>query len=163
MTPTGSRLWTTNARAGSEPTLYREAPFELSGLEFSPDGTWVAYVSEESGQRDVFVDSFPTPDSRIRVSTDGRREAEVAPATAGSWYYLALDRRLMVSSVQRTPAGITFSTPQALFEGPGVNPDTFRTQFEPSRDGSKFLFNARVDDPTPRGLTVIVNWPALLK
>jgi eukaryotic-like serine/threonine-protein kinase len=161
-TPAGWRLWTTPARVGSQPTLYREAPFALFGLEFSPDGTRVAYTSNESGQPDVYVDSFPTPENRIRVSTEGgvrpkwRRDGR-------ELYYLGLDRRLMVSSVEKTVAGMTFSPPRALFEGPGVHPDTERTQFEPSPDGSRFLFNARIDDPTPRGLTVILNWPALLK
>jgi Tol biopolymer transport system component len=162
LTPTGWRLWTTPAHAGAEPTLYRGAPFELSGLEFSPDGSHVAYTSNESGQPDVYVDSFPTPENRIRVSTEGgirpkwRRDGR-------ELYYLALDRKLMVSSVEETDAAMTFSPARALFEAPGVHPDMARTQFEPSPDGSRFLFNARTDDPTPRGVTVILNWPALVR
>ena len=161
-TPTGSRLWTTPVQSGCEATLYREAPFAMDALQFSPDGTRVAYMSKESGRFEVYVDSFPKPDHSVRVSTEGggwpkwRRDGR-------ELYYLALDRKLMASSVQTTTSGLTFSTPRVLFEGPGVNPDTGRTQFEPSPDGSRFLFNARVEDPTPRGLTVITNWPALLK
>ena len=47
----------------------------MDGLEFSPDGTRVAYVSEESGQLEVYVDSFPNPTPRPRVDR-GRRMAE---------------------------------------------------------------------------------------
>ncbi len=162
LTPASWRLWTVPSRAGAQPTLYREAPFALGALQFSPDGHRVAYMSHESGRFEVYVDSYPTPDNRIRVSTDG-----------GGWpkwrqdgrelYYLGLDRQLMVAGVKPTAAGLTFSPPQPLFEGPGVSADETRTQFEPSPDGSRFLFNARVTDPTPRGLTVITNWRALLR
>jgi hypothetical protein len=66
-------------------------------------------------------------------------------------------------SVQPDAGGLTFSTPVALFDGPGVSPDSSRTQFEPAPDGSKFLFNARVEDWTPVGVTVISNWRPLLR
>ena len=78
-------------------------------------------------------------------------------------YYLAPDRRLMAVSVGTGEAGLTFAPAVALFEGPAVTPDLSRSQFSPSRDGSRFLFNARVEDPIPAGLTVIINWPALVK
>ena len=62
-----------------------------------------------------------------------------------------------------TPGGVELSAPRALFEAPAVNPDESRTQYEPSSDGSRFLFNARVEDSSPVGLTVITNWISLLK
>ena len=77
-------------------------------------------------------------------------------------YYLAPDRKLMASSVTTEEGELTFAPAAALFEGPGVNPDSTRTQFAPSPDGSRFLFNARVEDRTPVGLTVVLNWPGLL-
>jgi Tol biopolymer transport system component len=161
-TPQGWRLWTAPVGSPDEATLYREAPFALAGLQFSPDGRWVTYMSDETGQFEVYVDSYPTPDHRIRVSPAG-----------GGWpkwrldgqelFYLAPDRQLMAAAITREGTGITFSPPQALFEGPGVKPDTSRAQFEPSADGSKFLFNARVELSRSVGLTVITNWPALVR
>jgi Tol biopolymer transport system component len=161
-TPQGWRLWTAPVGSPDEATLYREAPFALAGLQFSPDGRWVTYMSDETGQFEVYVDSYPAPDHRIRVSPAG-----------GGWpkwrldgqelFYLAPDRQLMAAAITREGTGITFSPPQALFEGPGVKPDTSRAQFEPSADGSKFLFNARVELSRSVGLTVITNWPALVR
>jgi hypothetical protein len=78
-------------------------------------------------------------------------------------YYLGLDRKLMAVSVDVTATGVTVSPSQMLFEGPAVNPDRSRTQYAPSSDGSRFLFNAGLEDRAPVGLTVISNWPALLK
>ncbi len=162
-TQTGMRIWTVVNRAGSQPAIYREAPFVLGAHAISPDGQWLAYSSNESGRQEVYVDSFPAPSARSRVSRGG-----------GAWprwrsdgkelFYLAPDRRLMSSGVVIGDAGSrAFASAVALFEGPGVNPDNVRMQFAPSPDGSRFLINARVEDPTPVGLTVIVNWPTLIK
>ena len=161
-TPSGWRIWTATNRSGSAPSIYREAPFILSAPEISQDAKWLAYASDESGRSEVYVDSFPAPSTRSRVSVNG-----------GAWpkwrsdgkelYYLAPDRRLMAVSVETGEAGLTFAPAVALFEGPGVIPEPDRTQFSPSRDGSRFLFNARIEDPIPAGLTVIINWPALVK
>jgi Tol biopolymer transport system component len=161
-TPSGWRIWTVTDRGGSPPAIYRDAPFILSAPEISPDGKWLAYGSDESGRFEVYIDSFPQPSTRSRVSMDG-----------GNWpkwrsdgkelYYLAPDRKLMASTVTTGEAGLSFEQAVVLFEGPGVTPDYTRTQFSPSADGSRFLFSARVEDRTPAGLTVIINWPALLK
>ena len=70
---------------------------------------------------------------------------------------------MMVVGVQSDRSGLTLSTPRALFDGPPTTPDTACTQFAPSADGLRFLFNARIDDQSPVGITVIMNWPALLK
>jgi Tol biopolymer transport system component len=160
-TADGSQLWTTRAEQGSRPALYRQAPFVLASMQFSPDGRWIAYVSDESGQREVYVDSYPTPRSKLRISTGGggwpkwRRDGK-------ELYYLAPDRKVMVVAVQESPAAISVEVPRALFEGPAVLPDETRGQFSPNLDGTRFLFNARVDNRRPVGLDVIANWPALL-
>jgi serine/threonine protein kinase len=161
-TPTGTRLWTIPAHTGAEPKLYREAPFALESVMFSPDGRWIAYLSDESGRHEIYVDAYPVPAQRIRVSSDGG----VFPKwreDGKELYYLSLDRRLMATAVQQIANGLIVSPPRALFEAPAVNFDRSRTQYVPSADGSRFLFNARVENRTPVGLTVIVNWPALMK
>ena len=130
-------------------------------MRFCPSGGWVAYSSEESGQLEIYVDSFPTPGEKIRVSTNG-----------GGWpvwrqdgkelYYLAPDRSLMAVAVREEAGALQTSPPARLFEAPAVNLDRGRAQFASNADGSRFLFNARGEDKTPVGLTVIANWPALL-
>ena len=160
--PTGYRILTATSRGGSPPSIYREAPFILGAPDISADGRWLAYSSDENGRQEVYVDSFPMASSKNRVSMNG-----------GAWpkwrsdgkelYYLAPDRKLMASSVTTGDDGLIFAPSVALFEGPRVNPDLSRAPFAPGPDGSRFLFNAPVEDPTPVGLTVIVNWPALLK
>jgi len=161
-TPTGYRIWTATNRSGSPASIYREAPFILGGPDVSPDGRWLAYSSDESGRQEVYVDSFPMPSTRSRVSINGGAGPKWR-SDGKELYYLAPDRKLMASGVTASEGGLTFAPPVALFEGPSLNPDLSRTQFAPAPDGSRFLFNARVEDRTPVGLTVIVNWPALLE
>jgi hypothetical protein len=76
-------------------------------------------------------------------------------------YYLAPDRKLMAVAVQTSPA-LAFRTPQVLFEGPSVSPDTSRSPYAPDQTGSRFLFNAHLDRRTPAGISVIANWPSLI-
>jgi len=157
--PAGWRLWTMNAQTGA-PAMYREGPFALHQLQFSPDAKWVAYQSDESGRPEVYVDSYPEPGDRIRVSTAG-----------GGWprwrqdgrelYYLAPDRKLMAVGVERSPS-LVLSAPKALFDGPSVSPDSSRSPYTPDKTGSRFLFAAHLERRTPVGISVIANWPSLL-
>jgi hypothetical protein len=77
-------------------------------------------------------------------------------------YYLAPDRKVMLVKVEADRTAMTVEAPQALFEGPAVMPDETRGQFAPNAGGTRFLFNARVEDRRPVGLSVIANWPSLL-
>jgi eukaryotic-like serine/threonine-protein kinase len=52
------------------PKLFLESRFFLSHAEFSPDGRWIAYTSNESGGREVYVQTYPGPGEKVRVSTD---------------------------------------------------------------------------------------------
>jgi hypothetical protein len=160
-TPEGWRLWTVAIDGQHAPRLYRQAAFGLAAMTFSPDGQRVAYMSDEAGRFEVYVDTYPEPRDRIRVSSGGG----VLPrwrADGRELYYLALDRTLMAVAVASSAGGLTFAPPRALFEAPGVNPDYSRGQFAPSPDGLRFLFNAIVEDSTPAGLTVVTNWTGLI-
>ncbi len=160
--PEGWRLWSVAIDGRSEPRLHRQAPFALAAMMFSPDGQRVAYMSDESGRFEVYVDAYPEPQDRTRVSSGGGGLPRWR-ADGRELYFVAPDRTLMAVGVTTTASGVAFAPPRALFEGPGVNPDNSRVQYAPSPDGSRFLFNARVEDPTPVGITVITNWLALLE
>ena len=158
--PAGWRLWAMNTQTGAA-TVYREGPFALHRLQFSPDAKWVAYQSDESGRPEVYVDSFPAPGDRIRVSTGGGGWPRWRP-DGKELYYLAPDRKLMAVSVERSPS-LILSAPTALFEGPPITPDTSRSPYTPDKTGSRFLFGAHLERRTPVGISVIANWPSLLR
>lgn len=160
--PDGWRLWTAPLDGRTEPRLYRQAPFTLASMAFSPDGRRVAYMSDESGRFEVYVDAYPESQDRIRVSSEGGGLPRWR-ADGRELYFIAPDRTLMVVSVSVSAGSIALSQPRPLFEGPGVHPDYTRVQYVPSPDGSRFLFNARVEEPAPAGITVITNWISLLE
>src|SRR5205823_2331490 len=81
--------------------------------QFAPDGKWVAYTSVESGQEEIYVQSFPKGDIRVQVSNGGgafarwRRDGK-------ELFYRALDGKLMVASVRSAGSGLELGTPAAL-------------------------------------------------
>ena len=71
---TGEDLWILPPVEGATAQPYTTAPFDQVYGAFSPDGRSIAYASNESGQFDVYVDSFPKPGTRVRVTTAGGTE-----------------------------------------------------------------------------------------
>ena len=132
---------------------------EMPG-NFSPDGRFVAYTSNESGRFEVYVQTFPLSDRKWQVSTDGGYEPRWR-ADGREIYYLSEDRKLMAVSVG---AGPSFDVPKLLFQTrvpAGVTAN--RTHYVPGRDGKRFLTNTQTGDPAPTPITVVLNWMAGLK
>jgi Tol biopolymer transport system component len=142
-------------------------PFALIATEFnewqsqfSPDGKWIAYASDESGTSQVYVQAFPMQSGKVTVSTAGgtqprwRRDGK-------ELFYLAPDRKLMAVTVIKAGATFEVESPRVLFQTT-LDPAAFRQAYAVSADGNRFLLNAQIDR-VPQPLTVILNWPALLK
>ena len=137
--------------------------------EFSPDGKWVAYVSDESGRYDVYVQPFPASGDKWPISTAGG----VHPRWRGDGkelFFLALDRTLMSVEVLASGDQFSASVPKPLFKTRatffGGGPSTQYRVFEVAPDGQRFLIDeeGNTDRERPRDpLTVVVNWTALLK
>ena len=93
-----------------------QTEFEERGAKFSPDGRWIAYQSNESGQFEIYVQPFPGPGAKTRISTAGG--AQVRWRQDGKeLFYLALDGRLMAVSIRLPVSGPTVEagTPAPLF------------------------------------------------
>ena len=147
--------------AGGVPRPLVQTPFDDSEAQVSPDGRWLAYVSDESGQSEVYVRRFPTGDGKWLVSRDGGVEPQW---TSGALLYLGGDRTLMSVSFS---GGASFAAqpPVRLFATRmtvSSNPAYTRNQYLVTRDG-RILINQPAPDAAPPDLTMIVNWPSLLK
>jgi serine/threonine protein kinase/Tol biopolymer transport system component len=160
---TGIDLWTIEARPGATPAIFAGGAADQCCGRFSPDGTWVAYVSNESGRPEVFVRPFAGQAEPIRVSKEGGGGPEWH--TGGrELYYLNPANRLM--SVPVTLAGGAFKAgpPAPLFPihsslQPGlvvrVSSDTpFATI------GERFLVTETETDPRASTINVLMNWTA---
>ncbi len=157
---TGEDLWLIPLSGDKKPFKFLGPPSDQIHGNFSPDGRFVAYTSNESGRFQVYVQTFPLSDRKSQVSTDGGYE----PRWRGDGheiYYLSEDRKLMAVSVG---AGPTFDIPKLLFQTrvpEGIT--SRRTHYVPSRDGQRFLVNTQSDDALPSPITVVLNWQAELK
>ena len=118
---------------------------------FSPDGHWVAYVSDESGRREVYVRSWPDVSrARWQVSTAGGIQPRWA--RSGREILFRSDDRMMSSSINA--AGGKPEKPVTLFTAPGTD-----TDFDVSADGSRFLMIRRVNSSSSLPHVIVVtNW-----
>jgi dipeptidyl aminopeptidase/acylaminoacyl peptidase len=127
---------------------------------FSPDGRFLAYVSDESSRLEVYVQTFPLSDRKWTVSVSGGSEPRWR-ADGREIYYLSEDRKLMAAAVGPGPS---FDEPKPLFQTRAVTGSTgFRMHYVPSHDGRRFLVNTQSGDAAPTPITVELNWTAGLK
>jgi len=121
----------------------------------SPDGRWLAYVSDESGRFEVYVRRFPVTEEKWQVSTRGG----IWPYWRGDGkeiYYVGLDAVLIAAPVS---AGQTFSVgaPESLFRT-RLRTWTVARQYAASRDGQRFLMIYPTQDPAASPMNVLLNW-----
>ena len=137
-------------------------PIALKALmgKFSPNGRWIAYVSQDSGKDEVEVQSFPPGAGKWQVSTNGGDMPQWS-ADGKEIFYYAPDHKLMAVDVRTKPDG-TFDAgvPKPLFN---VRLRlSFGGGYSVSPDAQRFLVNLAIDNPE-RPITLVQNWPALLK
>jgi aminoglycoside phosphotransferase (APT) family kinase protein len=127
---------------------------------FSPDGHWVAYVSDETGRPEVWVQPFPPTGAKWQVSVAGADE----PAWArGGGEILYLDRAgaLMAAPVLRRSEAFAVGPPVPLFNAGRAIANVGLQRYEPAADGTRFLVAVSEPHAAARP-TVVLNWPALL-
>jgi Tol biopolymer transport system component len=139
-------------------TPFLSTPFrELHG-RFSPDGHWVAYVSDESGHSEIYVTSFPVHAGKQQISTSGgtqprwRADGRELFFVSGSGVLMAAEVAIQGSAVA---VGAVRSLGTLVVTGRGWTYDV-------SADGQRFLVAVRQQQKTPP-LTLVSNWPLLLK
>ena len=132
----------------------------LAQPRLSPDHRWLAYMSDESGTREIYVRTVGGPGGKWQISTSGGRDPHWR-ADGKELFYLSGDNKLMAVEVSST--GPTFDTtkPTALFD---VQLTGFPgTDYAVSADGQRFLLNAPYSGPVSTPITVVLNWTAALE
>jgi Tol biopolymer transport system component/tRNA A-37 threonylcarbamoyl transferase component Bud32 len=144
---------------GGELIRLAHTDFDERSGQFSPDGRWVSYTSNESGRYEVFVQRFAENGRRLQVSSGGGMQPQWRP-DGRELFYLAPDRRLMAVSLRAAPDGesLDVEAPVELFVAPvaatlegGMN-----MEYVVSPDGQRFLLNALVEQSSPP-LQVLLN------
>jgi Tol biopolymer transport system component len=156
-------LWVLPAFGDRKPYVLLDAPpFNLYPGQFSADGRWILYTSNESGRSEIYAMAFPGLDHKVRISTAG-----------GNWprwrhdgkeiFYLALppDNSLIAVGVNASGADLQVGEIDPMFSlqwKPGA-----RYPYDVLPDGRRFLVASLVSPPPPAPITVVVNWIGLLK
>jgi Tol biopolymer transport system component len=151
--PSGERdIWVVTA--GSDPVPFLRTPFDERSPRFSPDGKWLAYVSDESGRNDVYVQPFPGPGAKWLVSTDGGVDP-VWSRDSRELFYRQGDQMLGVSVA---PSGeFSAGRPRRLFEMRFDAGDN-GPNYDVSRDGTWFLMPRSEQGPRSGELHLVLNW-----
>jgi Tol biopolymer transport system component len=140
-------------------TFVGSAAKEIQG-QFSPDGKWIAYTSDESGSPEVYVRHFPDTGAKWQISTHGGAQ--------GRWrddgkelFYLALDGKLMAVDIKGSSSSFEAGTPHLLFNT-GIAGSFFDrfNQYLVMRDGRHFMVNRSAEDENSAPITVVMNWAA---
>lgn len=141
----------------SSPVL--DSPFEESSAKFSPDGKWIAYVSDETQKPQVYIRSFPDGATKIRVSTAGGDEPEWR-RDGHELFYLAPDSTLMAVGVRENGNTVSVDVPQPLFLTNVERARVIRNNYTASPDGQRFLVMSPIVHPSASPLVGILNWAA---
>jgi serine/threonine protein kinase len=157
-------LWVVPISAGVErkPVPYLVTPGRKAQAAFSPDNRFVAYISDESGTVEVYVQPFPNAtDGKWMISSGGGVEPRWSADGKELFYFSG--QALMAAPISLEP---TFSSrpPIRLFDAPiqaGYINDSDRWQVAP--DGKRFLLLAPAGKNEAPPIDVVVNWPALLR
>jgi eukaryotic-like serine/threonine-protein kinase len=140
--------------------LVRTEANEFGGT-LSPDGRWLAYVSDVSGRFEVYVQSFPEGGGKRQVSNGGGSGPRW-PRDGRELFYYAGDGKLMAAPV-RSGDSLELGAAVPLFEFRGGTVWDFFAPYAVTADGQRFLINAVVDTEPNAPLTVVVNWAADLR
>ena len=142
--------------------LFLKTPSVLRNGQFSPDGKWVAYASNETGKWEIYVTSFPDARGKWQISTGGGEQPRWR-SDGKELFYLSSDSKLMAAPVT-TGSNFDLGTPIALFQTSPRQPISLNDRFvyDVSRDGQRFLINTPVKQAEAAPMSIILNWPAKL-
>jgi hypothetical protein len=136
-------------------------PAKEEGGRISPDGTWLAFVSDRSGSNEIWIQPFPDPGAAVQLSTAGGVEPAWSRDGRELFYRSGLD--MMVVDVA-PGATLNPSSPRRLFTGRFENTliGGGLANFDVSLDGARFLMVRREQSAQPNVIHLVLDWPSAL-
>jgi Tol biopolymer transport system component len=151
-------IWALPMSGERKPVAVVRTKFDERDAQFSPDGRWIAYQSNQSGRFEIYLQRFPGGGEPIPISTNGG--AQVRWGRNGELFYLALDGRLTAVRLSFPSSGgpPDAGTPVSLFV-PAVSSlrDIARHHYIVSDQGQRFLFDTLVEEAASP-VVVLLNW-----
>ena len=155
-------VWRVSLAVGGSAEAILSGSFPEYDARLSPDGQWLAYVSEETGRPEVSVRAMSVPPRRLVVSNGGGSQP-VWRRDGREMFYVDLDGHLRSRSVERHPRGELTLGPAVPLAVPLIGSGHWGTQYDVSPDGQRFYFIDYTAAPRPSEINVVIGWRALLK
>jgi len=156
----GFDLWALPLKGDHQPFAIVDTEFSEGLAQFSPDGKWIAYQSNKTGQNEIYLRPFPGAGADVGVSIEGGAQVRWN-ANGKELFYIGLDDRLMSVPIHLAPG----AAPE-IGNAVGLFPtrvgstafNVYRQQYVVSADGQSFVLNSNVGDANASPISVIVNW-----
>jgi Tol biopolymer transport system component/predicted Ser/Thr protein kinase len=145
-----------------KPQLFLRTKTSVRNPEFSPDGRWLAYESNESGRLEVYVQPFPGPGAKSQISTKGGEEP--LWARNGRELFYRTGDKMMAVDITTQPT-FTAGSPRLLFAGRYEQGPNYTPGYDVSPDGQRFLMvkPSEQAQAAPTQINVVLNWFEELK
>jgi eukaryotic-like serine/threonine-protein kinase len=153
-------IWALPLFGDGKPFPVVQNNFESQFPAVSPDGKWMAYQSNDSGRREIYITAFPTGGAKWQVSTNGgtwpkwRRDGK-------ELFFLDPSDKIVSVDVNTSGGAVHLGIPHDLFQTVGIQRDF--GPFDVTADGKKFLLNSGNLKEGTDPFTLVQNWPAELK
>jgi eukaryotic-like serine/threonine-protein kinase len=156
---TSSDIWIMSMTGDRNPhPIVQTMSVEREG-QFSPDGRWLAYSSNETGQFEVYVQPFPGPGPRVPVSLGGGNQLRWGRRGTELFYIDPRGRLTAVPITFKANQAIEAGKPVPLFATPfGFSSLGPRAGYVVSEDDQRFLLSAPIDPTAPASIVVMLNW-----
>jgi Tol biopolymer transport system component len=157
---TRSDIWALPVSPRGQPfPVATSAAAEKQG-QLSPNGRWVAYVSDDPGREEIFVQAFPDAKEKWPISTTGGSQPQWR-RDGKELFYISRDLKLMAVGVNTTTTSFEASVPTPLFDLTSAG--HARNNYMPSADGKRFLINTSVTGLGIGSMAVVLDWTGLIR
>lgn len=158
-------IWALPLSGGKSFAVLQDPQFDIYQPAVSPNGKWLAYVSTQSGEPEVYVSPFVYGSghgSGLWQVSNGGGEMPQWRRDGKELFYISPDHKMMAAEISEQGSGISFGKATALFSV-DLAPAPGGRMYAVGPRGQEFLAITVVGGTGPQGVTLMVNWPALLK
>jgi Tol biopolymer transport system component len=154
-------MWVLPLNGDRKPYTFLETLFNAQMGAFSPDGHWVAYVSNDSGKDEIYVVPFPNPGARVQVSIQGGSQPRWR-RDGRELYYLSPEAKIMAAELPTRTGDFRVGAVRPLFALSGLT-GVPGFLYDVSADGQRFIAVQEREHTSTVPLTVMANWSAELR
>jgi Tol biopolymer transport system component/tRNA A-37 threonylcarbamoyl transferase component Bud32 len=154
-----SGIYLASLSGNTPPEPFIDTPAFEQGAQFSPDGRFVAYVSDETGRNEVFVAAFPQPGGRWQASQSGGMEPRWN-RNGRELFFVDPNNYIVSLELEMDASGFRAGAARQLFQWHGA---AGQWRYDVAPDGNRFLVAAALEEDLARPVTIVTDWTRKLE